>query len=111
MTSEIVPIGGGGLMRREARSTLRAVGQSKSFTQVRVARADDSTDLAVAKLENLSLATGSAMHQVARVARIQREMEQLAPEVSMRLNFLVEDHLLGCSELLADFRRELRRDR
>jgi hypothetical protein len=98
-------------MWREARSTIRAVGQSKSLTQVRIAQADDSTDLAVTKLENLSLATGTAMQHVARVARIQRELEQLAPEISMRLNFLVDDHLLGCSELLADFRRDLRRNR
>lgn len=55
MTSEIVPVGGYGLMRREARSTIRAVVQSKSLTQMRIAQADDSTDLAVTKLENLSL--------------------------------------------------------
>ncbi len=109
--SELVPFGGGGIVTREARQAGRAISRSKARTQVGIAEADDAADVALAKVENLTMATGSVMQQVVRVTKAQRELEQLVPEASARLNFLVDDHLLGCSELLADLRRELRRNR
>lgn len=51
------------------------------------------------KVENLTMATGSAMQSVARVAAAQRQLEQIAPEASGRQAFLADDHLLGCAEL------------
>jgi hypothetical protein len=79
--------------------------------QVRTSQADNVTDLAQVKVENLTMATGSAMQQVTRVAQAQRQLEQLAPEAAGRLAFLADDHMLGCAEMLADLRRDLRRVR
>lgn len=112
MDTDLVPMtGGGSLISREARNTVRAINRLKSRVMVRIAEVDASTDVTLAKVDNLTMATGSAMQQVVRVARVQRELEQLAPEASGRLNFLADDHLLGCAELMADLRRELRRNR
>jgi hypothetical protein len=110
-TMDITPFSGGGAISREARHASRAVSRGRARTQVRLAAVDDTTDVAMAKVENLTMATGSAMQQVVRVAKAQRELEQLAPEAAARLNYLVDDHMLGCSELLADLRRDLRRQR
>ena len=112
MNTDMVPMaGGGGLVSREARNTVRAINRLKSRAIVRIAEVDASTDVTLSKVDNLTMATGAAMQQVVRVARVQRELEQLAPEASARLNFLADDHMLGCSELMSDLRRELRRNR
>jgi predicted RecB family endonuclease len=109
--SDIIPYDGGGIAIREARQVFRAISRSRARAEVRMAEADASTDVTLAKVDNLTMATGAAMQQVVRVVRVQRELEQLAPEASARLNFLADDHLLGCSELLSDLRREFRRNR
>ncbi len=112
MDTDLIPMtGGGGLVSREVRNTVRAVNRLKSRAAVRIAEVDASTDVTLAKVDNLTMATGTAMQQVVRVARVQRELEQLAPEASGRINFLADDHLLGCAELMAELRRELRRNR
>lgn len=108
--SELTPFIGGGIVTRESRHAFRSISRNRASTEVRIARVDGSTDVAVAKLDGLTMATGSAMQQIVRIAKVQRELEQLAPEASVRLNFLADDHLLGCSELLADLRREMRRN-
>jgi hypothetical protein len=109
--SELMPFVGSGIITREARLAGRAISRSKARAQVRIAEADDATDVTMAKVEDLTMATGSVMQQVVRVTKAQRELEQLAPEASARLNYLADDHMLGCAELLADLRRELRRNR
>jgi hypothetical protein len=109
--SDMMPFSSNGLISREARQASRAISQSRARAQVRIAEADNSTDVTMAKIEDLTMATGSAMQQVVRVTKAQRELEQLAPEASARLNYLVDDHMLGCAELLSDLRRELRRNR
>ena len=111
MSTEIMPFGASGLANRKSRHALRAIGRTRAIADVRIAEVDASTDVTLAKIDNLTMATGSAMQQVVRVARVQRELEQLAPEASGRLNFLADDHLLGCAELMSDLRRELRRNR
>ena len=108
---ELSPIVTGGIVLRESRHVLRAISRSRAVAEVRIAEVDASTDVTLAKIDNLTMANGAAMQQVVRVARVQRELEQLAPEASGRLNFLADDHLLGCAELLSDLRRELRRNR
>ena len=109
--SNIIPYDNGGMAIREARHVFRAISRTKARAEIRVAEVDATTDVTLAKVENLTMAAGAAMQQVVRIARVQRELEQLAPEASARLNFLADDHLLGCSELMADLRRELRRNR
>lgn len=108
--SALEPYVNGGLAR-ESRRTSREISRGRLGTQIRIAAADNSTDVAVAKIEDLTMATGNAMQQVTRVAQAQRQLEQIAPEASGRLAFLADDHMLGCSELLGDLRRELRRVR
>ncbi len=108
---ELMPYGSNALVTREARQAFRAISRAKTHAEVRIAEVDASTDVTLAKVDNLTMATGTAMQQVVRVARVQRELEQLAPEASGRLNFLADDHLLGCADLMADLRRELRRNR
>ena len=78
----------GGVISRDARRAGREISRGRLGAQVRMAAADDVTDLAMAKVEDLTMATGSAMQSVARVAVAQRQLEQLAPEASGRLAFL-----------------------
>ena len=109
--SDVVPYSSPLTLAREARQAIRAISRTKARAEVRIAEVDASTDVTLAKVDNLTMATGSAMQQVVRVARVQRELEQLAHETSGRINFLADDHLLGCAELMSDLRRELRRNR
>jgi hypothetical protein len=74
-----------------------------------VSATDADTDVAQAKIDNLTMATGTAMSSVVRIAQAQRHLEQLAPEASARLAYLADDHMLGMGETLADLRRDLRR--
>jgi hypothetical protein len=92
-----------------ARRASRAIVSRQTVGQVRLAGADADTDVAIGKIENFTMATGAASGAVVRVAQAQRHLEQLAPEASARLAFLGDDHMLGCAEILADLRRELRR--
>jgi hypothetical protein len=109
--SDLAPYTGGSLVSRDARRAGREISRGRLGTQVRLAAVDDATDLALGKVENLTMATGSAMQSVARVASAQRQLEQMVPEASGRLAFLADDHLLGCAELLGDLRRDMRRIR
>lgn len=106
--TELVPYNGSALTR-DARRALRHISRGRLAAQMRTGEVDLTTDVAIAKLENVTMAVGTAMQQVGRVAQVQRQLEQLTPEATGRLAFLAEDHVLGCSELLADLRRELRR--
>lgn len=98
----------GGLGRR-ARQTGRAITRNQMGAAVRVSAVDAETDVTVAKIDNVTMATGSAARAVVQVAQLQQALEQLVPGVSNRLAFLADDHALGMGELLADLRRDLRR--
>lgn len=112
MNMDLVPaVGAGGLLDRDARRTSRAIARGRLTTQLRSSQVDNTTDVTLAKVDNLTMATGNAMQQVIRVAQAQRQLEQMIPEAAGRLAFLADDHLLGCTELLADLRREMRRIR
>ncbi|MFL6099495.1 MAG: hypothetical protein ACJ71T_06035 [Actinomycetales bacterium] len=110
MSAELTPYVGGALMR-DARRAGREISRGRLGAQIRTSQVDNATDVAVAKIENLTMATGNAMQQVTRVAQAQRQLEQLAPEATGRLTYLADDHVLGCAELVADLRRDLRRVR
>ena len=109
--SDITPYAPGGGLSRDARRAGRAITRGRARTQVRVSETDDVTDVAITKVENLTMATGSAMTSVVRIAKAQQELEVLSPQASARLNFLADSHMLGCSELLDDLRRDMRRIR
>lgn len=107
--SEIQRYYAGVEVSRPARRAGEAISARHFEAAVRVSAADASTDIALAKVENVTTATGTAMSAVVRIAQAQRSLEQLAPEASGRLAHLADDHLLGMSELLADLRYNLRR--
>jgi hypothetical protein len=109
--SDLIAYTGGGAPSRDARRASRAITRARLGTQIQMASVDNATDLAVLKVDSLTMTTGTAMQSVARVAQAQRQLEQLAPEAAGRLAFLADDHMLGCAEVLADLRRDLRRCR
>ena len=109
--SELAPYSGSSAPSRDARRSSREIARGRLGTQVRASLVDNATDVNMAKVDNLTMATGNAMQQVIRVAQAQRQLEQMIPEAAGRLAYLADDHLLGCSELLADLRREMRRIR
>jgi hypothetical protein len=95
---------------RDARRAGRAMSRYQSAGQVRVAQVDVDTDVAIAKVDAITTATGSAMGSVVRVAQVQRHLEQVvAPEAAGRLAFLADDHVLSMADIMTDLRRDLRR--
>jgi hypothetical protein len=107
--SNIQPYVDGGGLPSDLRRSGRAISRYVAGGQVRVARVDTETDVALAKVDAITTATGSAMGSVVRVAQAQRHFEQLAPEAAGRLAFLADDHMLSMGDVMADLRRELRR--
>ena len=94
---------------RESRRAGRAMSRNHAGALVRISATDADADVAQAKIDNLTMATGAAMSSVVRVAQAQRHLEQLAPEAAARLAYLADDHMLGMGEVLADLRRDLHR--
>jgi outer membrane scaffolding protein for murein synthesis (MipA/OmpV family) len=109
MSYDITPYSGHEVGLRNARRAGRAISRNRAGALVRVSGTDADTDVAQAKIDNLTMATGTAMSSVVRVAQAQRHLEQLAPEASARLAFLADDHMLGMGEVLAELRHDLSR--
>ncbi|MCW2538718.1 MAG: hypothetical protein JWN95_443 [Frankiales bacterium] len=110
MTNDITTYGvDSAVFRAPARRAARTIAARQTAGLVRQAAADADTDLAIVKVEDYTMAMGATSAAVVRVAQAQRHLEQLVPEASGRLAFLADEHLLGCAELLADLRRDLRR--
>ncbi|WP_027861740.1 hypothetical protein [Marmoricola sp. URHB0036] len=105
--SELIPYSERGLSR-DSRRAGRAITRSRSVTQMRMAHVDDETDVTMQKVEALTSATGLAMSAVTRVAQAQKHLELQTPEVSGRLAFLADAHLLAMGDTLQDLRRQLR---
>lgn len=106
--SELIPYTGGTALSRDSRRAARAISRSRSVTQVRLSRIDDEADVAIQKVEALTSATGASMSAVTRVAQAQKHLETLAPEVSGRLSYLADSHLMAVADSLQDLRRSLR---
>ena len=109
MSYEVTSYRGSELAMRDGHRAGRAVSRNRAGALVRVSGTDADADVAQAKIDNITMATGTAMSSVVRVAQAQRHLEQLAPEASTRLAYLADDHMLGMGEVLADLRRDLRR--
>ena len=109
--SELAAYNGGGALARDARRSSREISRGHLGTQIRTSQVDNATDVTLAKIENLTMATGNAMQQITRVSQAQRQLEMMAPDAAGRLAFIADDHMLGCAELLSDLRRNLRRIR
>jgi len=106
--SEITSYSGGAL-GRDSRRASREIQRGRLGTQVSVSRVGNATDLTMAKLVDVTYATGSAMQALTKVAQAQQQLEQMAPAAAGRLEFLVQDHAFGCADLLGDLRRGMRR--
>jgi hypothetical protein len=76
--------GNGGLASRPARQAGRAISRNQMGASVRVSAVDAETDVTVAKIGNVTMATGSAARAVVQVAQLQQALEQLIPGASGR---------------------------
>src|SRR4051812_5182096 len=99
--SEIDIINTSSAAPRDARRAGRVVSRYQAHGQVLIAQTDVDTDVAIAKGDSYTAATGSAMGNVIRVAQAQRQLEQLAPEASGRLAMLADEHALTMADNLA----------
>jgi hypothetical protein len=109
MTTELDVFPSGGAGWRDASRASRVISRYRTGAQIRVGAVDADTDIAAAKVDGITHATGQAMGAVVRVAQAQRQLETLAPEASGRLALLADAHVLALSDLLSDLRRDLRR--
>jgi outer membrane scaffolding protein for murein synthesis (MipA/OmpV family) len=109
LSYELAEYNGNQLVMADGRRVGRAISRHRAGALVRVSGADADADVAQAKIDNLTMATGTAMSSVVRIAQAQRHLEQLAPEAAGRLAYLADDHMLGMGEVLADLRRDMRR--
>ena len=109
--SELATHSGGNALARDARRFGREISRGRLDTQIRTSQIDNATDVTLAKVENLTMATGNAMQQITRVAQAQRQLEMMTPDAAGRLAFIADDHMLGCAELLSELRRDMRRIR
>ncbi|MFL6137360.1 MAG: hypothetical protein ACJ74O_06105 [Frankiaceae bacterium] len=94
---------------RDERRTGRAISRVRSGGAVRLARVDTEVDIAVGKMDGLTLATGQGLGAVGRVAQAEQQLVQLAPLASGRLAYLADRHMLAVGDVLDDLRRDLRR--
>jgi hypothetical protein len=109
MTADLSPRDVFDPLPQDARRAARAISRYQTCGQVRLAKVETETDVAIGKEEAETTVTGNAMGCVVRVAKLQQQLEALAPEVSGRLAFLADDHMLGMAEVVAAHRHELRR--
>ncbi len=108
--SDLLPYSPGGLtVSGDARRAARTISRHQAHAQVRVSAVDVDTDVAMAKIDALTQATGSAMGAVVRVAQAQTQLEQLAPAASGRLNYLAEAHTHAMGDIMTDLHRDTRR--
>lgn len=108
MSYDLTPYAGGPLLR-DARRTTRAISRVNSGGQIRQAQVDVETDVAICKIESITIATGQALGAVARVAQAETAMAQNFPGASGRLAFIAERHMLHVSDVVDDLQRTLRR--
>jgi hypothetical protein len=108
--SDMIPfVNGGQMASRPARRAARSINISALSAQVRVAQSNAESDVVDAKMENDTMVTGKAMVCVVKVAKLQSDLELIAPEASGRLSMLADGHVFGLSDLMADGRRMQRR--
>lgn len=108
MPGELTPLSGG----YPVRATRRAAREMTSYqaaAQVRIARMDADTDVALAAMDDLTTAVGWGMGKVVRIARLQQDLEALAPAATGRLAYLADVHGLGMGDVVDDLRRRLQR--
>lgn len=109
MSVDIDRYGQGGPLPRYIRRAARDLERYQLDNKVKAGKADSDTDAAMAVMEDDTMATGKAMEQVVRVARLQRQLEEMAPEASGRLALLADEHAFGMADDINRLRRRLSR--
>jgi hypothetical protein len=109
MSYDLAHGGGREVSLPDARRYLRASSRHQTGALTRIAGANADTDVALGKIDDYTMAVGAGMAAVARIGQMQRQLEQLTPEVSGRLTYLADSHLVGVDGLLTNYRHDLRR--
>jgi hypothetical protein len=94
---------------RDIRRAAQQLARYQLANQVRIAVMSSDTDVTIEQMEDDTVATGSAMEKVVRVAQLQRRLEEIAPETSGRLHLLADEHAFGMADDVARLRRRLNR--
>ena len=108
MSNDVMPLTGG-YPARDARRAAKQISSYQAATQVRIAHRDADTHAALAAMENLTIATGWGMGTVVRVARLQEQLEALAPAASGKLAYLADVHGFGIADVVDGLRRDVTR--
>lgn len=74
----------------------------------RTAACGDAAQLAEAKGAAWTYGTTGTVRRITRVALEQRCCEQMTPEASGRISFIVEAHVFGEADILTALHRDLR---
>jgi hypothetical protein len=102
-------VGGQGLAPRDARRLDRSLIGHQVGREIRQSRSDVEVDVAISKIQGLTMATGAGMQSIVQVATAQQSMEQMAPSASGRLAMLADMHALDVADTLQDVRHRMRR--
>jgi hypothetical protein len=95
----------GAAIPREVKGAARTLFRHQLANQVQIAVMASDTDVVIEQMEDDTIATGSAMEKVIRVALLQRRLEEIAPETSGRLTLLAEEHTFGMADDVGRLRR------
>jgi hypothetical protein len=109
MGYDLSVLGGGALTTRDSVRSSRAIGRAQAAGQIRQAHIDSEADVASAKLDAVTNATGQAMRDVARVGQAELAFAQATPAASGRLANIAEQHAWLVSELVCDLHTQVRR--
>ncbi|MCW2784000.1 MAG: hypothetical protein JWP74_517 [Marmoricola sp.] len=107
--SDVVPYsGGGGLARRDSKRLERSISAGRASTELRISRAFNDEQVALAKLDVASAACGAAAGHVARVARLVQSLQLECPDATNELNAIKSAHAHFLISELSSLERALR---
>jgi hypothetical protein len=109
MSGDLIPYLPGGGLDRDARRAGRQISRVRAHAVVRQTAIDAETDVAIAKVDAVTAASGHSLGAVVRVAQARRQLELIAPEAAGDLAFIAARHAMVVGDVLEDLARELRR--
>lgn len=108
MSTELTPFTYGALDRNVKRAS-REIARTNALGQIRMNSVDSEADVASAKVDAYSAATGQTLVSVAKVAQAEQALVAQVPLASGRLAFIAERHALAVGEILDHLQSRLRR--
>ena len=102
-------IGGQSLSPRDARRLDRTLTGHQVSREVRQSKTDIEVDVAINKLQGVTMATAAGMQAIVQVANVQQACEQLAPGAAGRLALLADMHAIDVADTVKDVWRRTRR--